>query len=156
MASGGLRVGYEMKVSYNSATNASPTWVAINEIGDVSLPDLGLNLAEVNLRVSSWMMNLGGRMNVAMEFPLAFNVTESVHDALRIAFFARTIQQYAINEGLPTAGSHQGFKFYGIIESFPLTANLDDLTMWDTVRIAPAYFVESSAVVDPAWFTGSA
>ena len=52
----GLKIGGDWKLYYNSGTNASPTWVEINLVGDINL-NLSVGEAAANLRVSGWDLN---------------------------------------------------------------------------------------------------
>lgn len=144
------RTGADCKLYYNSATNASPTWVEVKECGDLSMPDFGINLAEVNIRDSAWEMSLIGRLKAAVEFGLLYNPSNAVWQAIKAAFLARTPMMFAVmDQAIATIGA-EGLKAFFNIESFPITQNLDETSMVD-VRLSPAYKIETAALVPPTW-----
>lgn len=151
----GLKVGGDWILYYNSATNASPTWVQVKKVGDVVL-NLQVSAAEVNLRESLWNLNLPARKIIdSLDVMLATDIAGTVWEALRGFFFARTPKQYAVtNDAIATNGT-QGFKFFGFLENFPINQPLSELTRGDCT-IKPSYTEESSVLVEPAWFTISA
>jgi hypothetical protein len=148
-----LKTGSACKAYYNSGTDASPTWVEITLVGDVNLSDLGTNLAEVNLRASSYVLNLAAKLHGSVEMLVAYNPANTAMDALLTAFFAKTVYQFAFMDGnIATAGS-EGFKAFCIIESFPIQQPLEGMVAIDTMRLALAYEEESNTLVEPSWYT---
>lgn len=146
-----LQVGIDQKTYYNSATDASPTWVEISEIGDVTVPDLGANAHVVNVRSTSWMLALPGRLkNASFDFNLAHNIGNTVFDALRGFALARTIKQFANANGAIATSGTEGIKAFAFFEDFPWNAPLDDVANHDCVARF-AWQEESSALVPPAW-----
>lgn len=151
----GAKVGNQCKLYFNSATNASPTWVLIDEVGDVSIPDLGLDLAEIATRASNWRANLPGLFNSSLEFEYLYRANTTVFDALRAKFFARTPTQFAVMDGaIATIGS-EGLKGYFLIDKFPIDQALV-AAVKTQVHCAPAYFEESAVRIEPTWAVISA
>lgn len=151
----GLKVGGDFNLYYNSATNASPTWVLINKVGDVNL-NLAATMAEIKLRISKWDLGLPSRLRIeSLDAQLATDIAGTVWDALRGFFLARTQKQFAVtNDNIATAGT-QGFKFFGFFTAFPLSQPISEVAMGDCT-IGPGFTEESSTLVEPTWFTISA
>jgi hypothetical protein len=154
MANNGVIAGHAAKLYMNTGTNASPTWVLIEEVGDVSLPDLGISLAEVATRASAYIANLAGLFNFALEFEALHKGAPTVWDVLRARFFARTPTQFLIADGLVATSGTEGFKAYYFFEKFPIDQPLQGAQK-NNVRLAPAYFIESDARVNPSWMVVS-
>ena len=145
-------VGGKCKLYYNTGTYAIPVWVEITECGDVSIPDLGSNLAEINTRGSKWIKNLPAQMVMAVEFTYLYRADPTVFDFLRTAFFDQTTHEFAVMDGdIATVGT-EGLRLPACIENFPINQNLEEVTMVDTVRLALAYMCDTDTVVDPEWY----
>lgn len=148
-------VGGKCKLYYNTATYAAPAWVEIIECGDVSIADLGSNLAEISTRGSKWVKNLPAQMVMAVEFTYLYKADPPVFDFLRQAFFNQTSHEFAVMDGdIATVGS-EGLRLPAVIENFPINQNLEEVTMVDTVRLALAYMCDNDTVVDPEWYVVS-
>jgi hypothetical protein len=151
-------VGGNCKMYYNSATYSSPTWVEMTEVGDVSIPDLGSNLAEINTRSSKWTRNLAGQMKLAVEFTYLYKADTTVFDFLRALFFSQGTNEFAVMDGAIATAGTEGLRFPGLIENFPINQNLEEVSMVDTCRLALAYMCDGGTpadVVDPAWMVVS-
>lgn len=150
-----MKVGGDWKLYYNSATNASPTWVEIKKVGDVNL-DIEITAAPVLIRETVFDLNLPARIKVnSLDMDLAVDISGTVWEALRGFAFNRTNKQFAVcNASIATNGT-QGFKFFAFFNKFPFNQPLSELVR-GSATVVPAYQVESSALVEPAWFTISA
>lgn len=146
-----LKVGNDLKLYYNTGTDASPTWSEIQMVGDVSV-DLNCNDAEVDLRVSNWLLNLPAKLSGALNVRLANDIGGTVYDALRGFFFARTTAQYAsANADIGTTGTEY-FKTFAYWSSFPWQQNTQEMSAHDG-KLSFAYEEESGSLVEPAWAT---
>lgn len=148
-----LAVGTDNKLYYNSATNASPTWVLICLVGDVNLT-LGGSNAELKSRCSPWDMGLPSRLNAELSFNLFSHIGATVWEALRGFFFARSSKQMAVaNAAIATTGT-QYFKAFMHFTAFPIGQNLEDVNAGEAT-MTPTYYEESNALVEPSWVTVS-
>lgn len=144
-----LSVGNDMKLYHNTGTNASPVWVLIDIVGDVSV-DINIGNAEVDLRVSSWLLGLPTKLSGGMNMALANHVGNSVFATLRGYALARTIKQYAsVNTLIATSGA-QYFKSFCHFTAFPWNQPTQEVSNGDA-QMAFSYAEESSALVEPAW-----
>ncbi len=143
--------GHKMKFYRNTATHASPTWVEIDEIGDLSIADLTMGLAELKRRANGFTKNLPSIMqSIAVEFRLHFGLDSATFTVLRSAFFAGTVIEYAIMNDAIADEDSEGLTLPGIIEQFPWDQPLEEVSGHD-VRLATGYLVETSTEIDPAW-----
>jgi len=146
-----LKVGNDMKFYYNSATDASPTWVEVNMIGDVTL-DLNVGDAEIDLRVSNWLLNLPSKLSGSINVKLANDIGGTVYDALRGYFFARTAKQYAVaNADVATSGTEY-FKAFCYWGALPWAQNTQEVSSHDG-KLSLAYAEESGSLIEPSWST---
>jgi hypothetical protein len=148
----GLIIGHDCKLYYNTGTNASPTWNEIKIVGDVTLADLGAGDAEVNLRISDWVLNLPAKLRAAIEFNLANDIGGTDYDNLRGYCFARTIKQYAVVNGDINTSGKQYFKAFCHFNGFPWSQPIEEVTQHDS-RLSLSYQEESGSLVEPAWAT---
>lgn len=147
-----LIIGHDCKLYYNTGTDASPTWNVIDIVGDVTLTDLGAGDAEVNLRLSDWVLNLPAKLRAAIEFMLANNIGGTDFDNLRGYALGRTIKQYAVVNGDITTSANQYFKAFCHITAFPWAQPIEEMTSHDC-RLSLSYHEESGSPVYPSWAT---
>jgi hypothetical protein len=145
------KTGLDCKAYLNTGSEETPVMTEMKQIGDLSMPDLGVNLAPVNIRQTIHQLNLAGRMNSAVEFFLLRNKNNAVFNAIRTAFFSRTPIQVAVMDEDITQDGAEGLQAWWIIENFNLTENLDEVIGAD-VRLAPAFYEDSDdELVEPEW-----
>lgn len=145
----GLKVGNDMKFYYNTGTDATPTWVEINMIGDLTV-DINIGEAEVDLRVSNWLMNLPSKLSGAFNVTFANDVGGTVFDALRAFALGRTQAQYAsANAAIATSGTNY-FKAFCFFSAFPWAQQTQQMSSHDA-RLSLGYTEESGSLVEPAW-----
>lgn len=152
MPAQGPKTGHKMKAYRNTGTYASPTWVEVAEIGDLSIPDLSMGLAELKRRAKDWTKNLPSLIqSVAVEFRLHHGLDATNFDAIRTAFFAGTAEEWAIMNGSITTTSNEGLRIPVLVEQFPWDQPLEEVAGHD-VRLAVAYHEESGSEIDPTWY----
>ena len=144
------KTGHNLYLYYNSATNASPTWVQIAQVEDVNVDQLAWDTAELTRRASRFVLEIATVMRIGCMFKLWHGLGATVFDAIRTAFFARTATIFAIANGpIATAGTEY-LKLPALVKEFPWNQPLREVSSHD-VRIVPTYFEESSAEVEPSW-----
>jgi len=144
-----LKVGNDMKFYYNSATDASPTWVLINEIGDLTV-DFNINDAEVDLRVSNYLLGLPSKITGGFTLTIANNPGATVFDVLRAAALARTVQQYASADALIATNGTEYFKAFCHFTAFPWAQPTQEMSSHDAT-LSLSYHEEAGSIVEPAW-----
>jgi len=143
-----------MVLAHNTATDATPTWVTIDEIGDLTV-ELSTAEAEVDLRISNFILNLPSKISGGINFNLANNATGTAtdqHEVLRASFFARTQLQYASSDQAIATSGAQFFKAFCSVTNFSWAQPTQGLSDHD-VNLSLAY--NSGGVggilVEPSW-----
>lgn len=146
-------VGHKMKFYRNGGTHAAPAWVEIAEIGDLSIPDLAMGMAELKRRANDWTKNLATLMqSFGVEFRLIHGLGASMFTLLQTDFFAGTAREYAVMNGAIATTGSQGLRLQAHLEQFPWDQNLEDVSGHDVV-LKVAYMEESGSELDPDWYT---
>jgi hypothetical protein len=147
-------VGHKMKLYRNTGTVATPTWSEVAEVGDVSIPDLTMGLAELKRRANAFTKNLPTLIqSISVEFRLHYGMDATNFDAIRQNFFAGTVEEWAVMSGDITTSGTEGLRLPALVEQFPWDQSLEDISGHD-VRLAVAYFEEPAGTeIDPNWFT---
>lgn len=141
-------VGLDCKSYYNSATNASPTWVEITDAIDVSY-EYGANQVEIKSRASINLGNLNGLIKHGATFTLLHTIgTNTVRAALLGIISGRAPKQFAFMDQAIATNGALGAKGYYNLESMNGSQPLEEGMTWD-ISLKPAYFIESSAKVEP-------
>lgn len=146
-------IGLDCKLYYNSATYGTPTWVEVSEIGDLTLPDFTLSLAEIKTRSSVYVKHLAGLKTLSVEFDYLYGAASTVFNYLRTAFFDRTVEEFAIMDGPIATTGREGIRGPFFIESFPINQNLEEASMVQGVRLALSYLDQEGTSRDPEWYT---
>ena len=146
-----LKVGNDMKLYYNTGTDASPTWNEINIVGDVTV-DLNVGDAVVDLRESNWLLNLPAKLSGSMSIMLANHIGDTDYDVLRGYFFNRTQAQFASADGAIATSGTEYFKAFCYFSAFPWSQPTQEMSSHDAT-LSLGYTEESSALVEPAWAT---
>lgn len=148
------KTGFNMAMYRNSGTHSTPTWNLVSEVGDVSISDLSRVLAQLKRRANGFTKNLPAMIDsIAIEFRLHFGLGATQYTAIRTAFFAGTVEEWAIMNGIIGTNSHQGLTLPVIVEQFPWDQPLENVSGHD-VRLAAAYAENdvTGGEVDPYWY----
>lgn len=152
MPAQGPKTGHLMKMYRNTGSVATPTWTEVDEVGDVSIPDLTRGLAQLKRRANNFTKNLATLIqSIAVEFRLHHGLDATNFDAIQAAFFAGTVEEWAIFNGDIATSDNEGMRIPIIIENFPWDQPLEDVSGHD-VRLAIAYMEEPAGTeIDPSW-----
>jgi hypothetical protein len=146
----------DCKLYYNSNTNASPTWVLLDRVVNVSC-DSSATTAPTTNRSSKFETEEVVTVKLG---PLTFDyqilsAVDADFNALRAAWLAKAKYQFAMMDGaIDTAGS-EGWKAYFQITKCTVTED-DGGVRRASFEAVPTAFYESSALVEPAWLVVSA
>jgi hypothetical protein len=144
--------GHRMKAYRNTGTPAVPVWALVSEIGDLSISDLARGLAELKRRAKDFTKNLPTLIqSIAIEFRLHYGLGATAYTAIRTAFFAGSVEEWAFMGGLITDPGVEGLRCPVLVEQFPFDQPLEDVAGHD-IRLAIGYMVASAVEVDPSWF----
>src|SRR5437868_1297688 len=101
--------GQKMKAYRNSGTHAVPVWNEVGNMGDLSVPDLTRNIAELKRRANEFTKGLTSNFAMfAFEFRLHFGLGKTQYDAVRPRFFAANVEESAIMNGAIATNGNQG------------------------------------------------
>lgn len=147
------KTGASCKLFYNTGTNASPVWVEVDPIDDLTQSDRSVNVVEVPTRASRYPMGLAGMRGLPkLSFGVLHGVNNTVQDQIRGDHDAEppTVRQYWAADGASGTTGTEGLAFYGLVGVFNQNQPLEDGVKFD-VEIHHAWFLESSARVLPTW-----
>lgn len=141
-------------LAYNSATDASPTWVEITKCKDLSFP-IDIGEAEANARDNEFKSSEPTLIGIEITFGYQYEPgTDSVFDALITAALARTAKQFAIADGtIATSGTRY-------LKAFCKIFKIDNDQPLDGVEtkgftLKPCRHYESAVLKKPSWNTAS-
>jgi hypothetical protein len=139
---------------YNTATDATPTWVEITKAKDVNFP-IKFREAEANARDSECEASEPTLIGIELTFGYQYEPgTDTVFSALMTAALARTAKQYAAADGPIATSGTKFLKFFGKIFGIDNDQPLDGIeTKQFTVK--PVRHYESSVLIKPSWNTAS-
>lgn len=144
-------VGANMKLYYNSGTNASPTWVDIDEVGDVRTNGIEWSSGVLARRSNTYKKEIPARIEpITITFTLIHGLDATVFDVLRAASMAGTVYQFAIMNGSIETSGNEGFTVPGWLKRFPWDQPLEDISGHECEMVG-GYLEESSTEIDPAW-----
>lgn len=145
-----------MKLYRNTGTVAVPVWSEVAEVGDVSIPDLSMGLAELKRRANDFTKNLPTMIqSIAIEARLIHGLDATNFDAIRANFFAGTIEEWAIMNGDIATAGNEGMRIPALVEQFPWDQPLEDISGHD-LRLAIAYMEEpADTEIEPSWYVVS-
>lgn len=145
------KTGFNMKLYRNTGSFATPTWLEIGEIGDVSLSDLTRMLAELKRRGKQFTKNLASLIgSITVTFKLPFGLGATNYTYLRTAFFAGTVFEMAIMSGDIAVATEEGLRCPMVMEQFPWNQALEEASGHD-VQVKVGYMVSGGSEVDPVW-----
>lgn len=153
MPAKGPKTGHSMKLYRNTGTVAIPVWLEVDEIGDVSIPDLSRGFAELKRRASDFTKNLPSLIqSIGVEFRMHHGMDATNFDAIQANFFGGTAEEWAVMNGDIATSGNEGLRLPAFVESFPFDQPLEDVAGHD-MRLVLAYFEEPVGTeIDPSWF----
>lgn len=147
-------VGQSCKLYRNTATVASPTWDALDSVGDVAIPDLQVGLAELKRRGNNFTKNLGTLVqSFSLDAKIIALMDTTTYGALKTNFLAKTAEEYAIMNGDITVATTTGMRCPLLIHQFPINQAQEEVVSHD-MKWAVAYYESPSGTeIDPSFYT---
>lgn len=155
-----VRLGMKGILYRNTGTYESPTWVAVNNVKDLTLT---LEKAEADATVranNGWRATVGTLKDATVEFQMVYDTEDTQYVAIRNAWLQDTPLEFFIADGglagndngsLPTtpvgAPLAQGLRATFAVITCTRAEALEDVMMVD-VSIKPTYAANA-----PEWFT---
>lgn len=147
-------LGFDGKAYYNTGTNASPTWVEITNVRDVTT-SASADTAEISDRGSKFKKYCQGMIDLETTINMTYRVADASVAALRVHFLARTTVEVLFTDNDITAASStiEGYRYFAHVTSQDFEQPLTD-GQTIAMTFKPAWEDEGSGTaVDPSWFT---
>lgn len=146
----GVRLGMEARLYRNTASYATPTWVEVTNVKDVTL-NLEKGEADVTTRANGgWRATAGTLKEASVEFQMVWDTDDAGFTAIQEAFFGSGPIEFAIMSGPMTDPESEGLRATCDVFSFTRNEALEEAIMVD-VSIKPTYADHS-----PEWINGAA
>lgn len=143
-----IKLGMEAKLYRNTGTYASPTWVEMQNVKDLTL-NLEASEADVTTRGNAgWRATIAALKDGSIEFEMVWDTEDTDFTALKNAFFDGTPIELAVMDGDMSAAGTQGLRAVCRILNFTRTESLEEaLTV--SVTAKPTY-----STAPPSWLVG--
>lgn len=142
-------IGFQGKLYYNSASYASPTWVLIDNVGDIKMTD-DAEESEIGVRsMGGFAVYVAGLRKVGWEWSMVYDPADTKQTALRTNYAARTPTEFLILDQANGTSGSQGIRLTCMITKFPRQEELSKAMMVD-VAIKPTFAANA-----PAAYTAS-
>lgn len=140
---------FDGKLYRNSGSFGAPTWVLVDNVGDIDVT-LAPDKTELPLRrLGGWKGYVPGLFDYLLGFKMLYDLGDANQTAMRTAFFARAAIEFLIlDQAVATAGAY-GIRATMAIFKFPRQEPLNGAMMVD-VELAPTYSANA-----PAEFTAA-
>ena len=93
------RLGMDAKLYRNTGDYATPVWVEVSNVKDVTL-NLEKGEADVTTRANQgWRATVGTLKDASIEFQMVWDTVDAGFDAIRQAFFNNTPLEFAVRDG---------------------------------------------------------
>ncbi|MCC7085615.1 MAG: hypothetical protein IT427_11490 [Pirellulales bacterium] len=120
------RLGLEAKLYRNTGTYASPTWVEVTNVKDLTL-SLEKGEADVTTRANSgWRATIGTLKDASIEFQMVWDTADANFTAIQEAFFDNTQIEFAVMDGGIAASGSQGLRATFDVLSFTRNEALEE------------------------------
>lgn len=141
-----IRLGMEAKIYRNTGTYASPTWVELANVRDVTV-SLESGEADVTTRANNgWRATAATLKDASIEFEMVWDTDDAGFTAIKDAFFGNDTIELAVMDGnIGTAGS-QGLRAECSITSFSRSEPLEE-AITVSVTAKPTYSANA-----PQWY----
>jgi hypothetical protein len=121
-------IGLEAKLYRNIATWATPTWVEIENVKDLSL-GIEKSEAEASNRVSEWQTVRGALKSGTVEFNMIYDPSDADWTAIKDAFLNNTAIDCAVMDGDITVADNEGLRAEFEVLKWSHTQNLEEVLM---------------------------
>ncbi|WP_417625132.1 hypothetical protein [Paremcibacter congregatus] len=132
-----MTLGRKSKTYYSIGGAADPTWVEVEQVGDVNQPD-SRGSTDIDTRESDFTKIATGQRKIELGFNLKLKNGNAQFEALRDAYIADEVIGMANYIGDMTDVGAQGMHMDCKIIDFPINLPLKDWANAD-IKLAPAY-----------------
>lgn len=142
-----IKLGLEGKLYRNSADYASPTWVEMKNVKDLTL-SVEANEADATTRGNNgWEAIVAALKKGSIEFEMIWDTADADFTAIQQAFFGNTTLEFAVMSGDITTTGEQGLRATMMVLNFSRSEPLQE-AMSVSVTIKPTYAANA-----PEWMT---
>ncbi|MEO2031485.1 MAG: phage tail tube protein [Planctomycetaceae bacterium] len=142
-----IKLGMEAKLYRNTGTYASPTWVEMLNVKDVTL-NLEADEADVTTRGNAgWRATIAALKDGSIEYEMVWDTADPDFTAIQQAFFGNTEIEFAVMDGDITASGSQGLRATMSITNFSRSEALEEV-IGVSVTAKPTYADNA-----PEWMT---
>lgn len=143
--------GFDCVLLRNSASHASPTWVAQPNIKDVRVSDANIGESEVLVRGSRFAAFLAGGIRLGFDVDYLYLPGDTQFEFFKDAALAMTKFELWFADGPAATVGTQGLRCYVQIFGFPFNQNLEETAMLN-FKLKPTWFDVTGSRVVPDWF----
>lgn len=142
-----IKLGMEAKLYRNTGTYASPTWVEMLNVKDLTL-SLEAGEADVTTRGNAgWRATIAALKDGSIEYEMVWDTADADFTAIQQAFFGNTEIEFAAMDGDITASGSQGLRATMSVTNFSRSEALEE-AIGVSVTAKPTY-----ADNPPEWMT---
>lgn len=132
----------------NTGTWASPTWVAITNIKDLTL-GVEKATADASTRASAWRKIMTGLLDGTIDWQMVWDTSDAGFTAIKDAFFDGTTIELLILDGAYTVAGSQGLRADFEVTTFTRNEPLEEAVTVD-VSVKPGATVNTTT-----WYTAT-
>lgn len=146
-------VGNDAGAYYNSATYATPTWVEMTRLSNVSI-NLDKNIADVLTRATKWTLSAPGSKTLAVEGTYLHKPgnSDTVFDTLQDMFWNDTIQDMFFSDDGGTPNTNDvGVRAHFMCSSLSQEQQNDNVVEF-SVSLVPVFYDDSGTLRVPEWY----
>lgn len=145
----GMRLGLEAELFRNTALYATPTWVRVDNVRELTL-NLEASEADVTTRANGgWRATVAALKDGSIEFEMVWDTEDAAFTAVQQAFFNNSPLELAVMDGPITESGSQGLRASFAITKFSRNEPLEE-AITVSVTAKPTYSAHP-----PEWMTVS-
>ena len=121
-----IKLGMEAKLYRNTGTYATPTWVEMLNVKDLTL-NLEASEADVTTRGNAgWRATIAALKDGSIEFEMVWDTGDADFTAIKDAFFGNTSIEFAVMDGDVAGSGSQGLRATMAITNFSRNEPLEE------------------------------
>lgn len=134
--------GLDCKLYRNTNTYASPTWVEIENVKDLSVPN-EKTMADASTRRSGVAEEVGTIKKLGIEFDMVKDHADADWEALNDAYWGNTVVEFLCLDGSKDVAGSRGVRFGAEVAKFDETQSLEGVVM-NAVKLSPSRRAENA------------
>jgi asparagine synthetase A len=147
------KTGRQAKSYYNTGSHASPVWVEMKRIVNLTQP-FSKGEAELKDRESDFAKVLGGLKTIGLKFTYheRHSTNDTVFAALWDSWFNDTAVEFAAMNGAINVAGNKGYRAFLMVTEMERGEELEGVIEWD-VTLKLTEHEEAGATVEPDRYT---